>query len=158
MNAKVILEPETRAKLLNPILSPMKKRELRQELVKDSIRRAVGGVRTKQELIAAAGYQPNRSSSEYANGLNLITSMIKRRIISHNPTNQFKKRWAVLEDVKITPPSITESVIPKEITLALQPQEDVNKVKLVDMAKDFAWRENSDSLRDFISYMEKAVK
>jgi len=158
--SRLILTPETRAKLSNPVLSAVKKRQLREEMIKDSIRSAVGGMRTKQELIVAAGYSPDAKTNDYAKGHTLIGSMLRRGIISHNKTNAFKKIWTVHEDVRVTPSpkQVAAAIVVKEPVVALKEQEELDKVKLVDMAKEFAWRENSDSLREFIAYMEKAVK
>lgn len=163
--SKITISPETREKLNNPVLSPMKKRELRRELVKDSIRKAIGGTRTKQELIAAAGYNAYRSSNEYANGLNLIDGMIKSGIISHNPTNAFKKVWTVIEDVKVTPSpkKVAQEIVSPvetklELTVEERPKVQVNKGTLLNLAKEFAWKNNSDSLREFIVYAENRLK
>tara|TARA_B100001245_G_C22894477_1_gene431580 strand:- start:5386 stop:5877 length:492 start_codon:yes stop_codon:yes gene_type:complete len=163
MNARLVITPETRAKLNNPVLSPTKKRELREQLIKDRIRKAAGSGVTKQELIATAGYSPKTTSNEYANGLGLIASMIQRGVISHLPTKGFKKVWSVAEDVKSKrekPKDIDMPlpIISKEATVSRQEPTEINRVKLVDMAKEFAWRKNSDSLREFISYIEDTVK
>lgn len=165
--SKVTISQETRAKLLNPILSPARKRELREELIKDSIRRATHGYRTKQELIAAGGFNPDAKSGSYASGFGMINSMIKRGVISHESTNAFKKRWTILADMKVTPSpkQIAKTIVPTvapaagtEVMVALEEYKEVDKIKLVDMAKEFAWRENSDSLRDFVAYMQNAIK
>jgi len=166
MNAsKVIITPETREKLNNPVLSPLKKRQLREEMIKDSIRKAVGGVRTKQELVAAAGFNPSGTTNDYANGLGLITSMIKRGIINHNPTSSFKKVWSVTEDVKVTPSpkKVAQEIVAPvetkpELTVEERPKVQVNKGTLLNLAKEFAWKNNSDSLREFIVYAENRLK
>lgn len=167
--SKLTISPETRTQLNNPALSQAKRRELREQKVKESIRTSIGGRRTKQELVVAAGYDSNTKSSGYANGLGLVNSMIKRGIISHNNTNQFRKVWEICAEVKPrvtpSPTKIAHSIFGKkeepveaEIVVELKEQLTLDKVKLIDMAKDFAWRENSDSLREFIAHMEKAVK
>ena len=158
---KLVISQETRARLNNPVLSPAKKRLLREEMIKESIRKAPGGIRTKQELIVAAGYNPKSRTKDYANGLNLISSMVKRGVIYHATTDSFKKRWFVANEVKVTPSprSIAKELFgPKEVKVEPKEKLPVSAVELVQLAKDFAWRENSDSLRDFIAYMQNVVK
>jgi len=160
--SKLIISQETREKLLNPVLTPMKKRELREELIKDSIRKAVAGSRTKQELVAAAGFNPDATSNDYANGNGLVNSMIKRGIISHNPTRSFRKTWTVCEDVRVTPTpkQVADAIVQPEKEIIVQTKEkvQVNKGTLINLAKEFAWKNNSDSLRDFIMYTENRLK
>lgn len=171
MNAsKVIITQETRDRLNNQALSPMKKRQLREQMIIESIRRAVGGTRTKQELIAAAGFNPVGTSNDYANGLALITSMVRRGIITHNDTSAFKKNWTVLSDVKIkpavtpTPEAIAQEIVaPKVenapgIVVEEKPKVQVNKGTLINLAKEFAWEKNSDSLREFIDFTKSRLK
>ncbi len=159
---KLTISQETREKLNNPVLTPMKKRELREEMIKDSIRSAVGGVRTKQELVAAAGYNPDAKSSNYASGIGHIGSMVKRGIISHNNTNAFRKTWVVCEDVKTkaveNKSQMPVPIIPKDIMVIREEPTDVDRVKLIDMAKQWAWDNNSDSLRDFIAHAQNTLK
>ena len=142
------------------MLSPTRKRELREEMIKDRIRNTVDGACTKQELVASAGLNPDARSNEYAKGVAMINSMVKRRIISFLPTTQFRKTWSVVTDVKVTPSpkEMAASVMPKDIMVALQEYPTVEKMKLVDMAKEFAWQNNSDSLREFIQYVQNAIK
>jgi hypothetical protein len=159
--SKVTITPETRAKLDAPALSPSKWRQLREELIKDCIRNRSGGAATKQELVAAAGLNPEATSTEYAKGIHLLKRMVERGIISHNNTNQYRKSWTVIEDVKVKPSPkqvASEVVIPEEVTVELKEYNHLTSMKLVEMAKEFAWRTNSDSLREFIAYTENAIK
>lgn len=166
MNARVIITQETREKLDNQALSPLKKRELREQMVIESIRKAVGGERTKQELIAAAGYSPVGTSPDYARGLGFLQGMIKRKVIMHNDTSTFKKVWTVLADVKVkplvtpTPQAVAQEVVAPapELTVEEKPKVQVNKGTLINLAKEFAWKHNSDSLRDFIVFAENRLK
>lgn len=167
MNAsRVIITQETRERLNNEALSPMKKRELREQMVIESIRKAVGGTRTKQELIAAAGYNPLGSTPDYASGLQLITSMIKRGLITHNATSTFKKNWTVIGDVKVkpivtpTPEAVAQEIVAPtpELTVEEKPKAQVNKGTLLNLAKEFAWEKNSDSLREFIDFAKNRLK
>lgn len=191
--SKVTITKETRAKLDNPILTKEKKNKLRQEMIKDFIRNAESGLATKQELVAAAGYNPDGTTQEYAQGLGMVNRMVRHNVISHNPTVERKKTWVVNEDVHTAPtikPALPEMAaeIVAEAEAASKPVEDVveepvvvepvteipqapqgaivelkefptlTSMKLVDMAKEFAWRNNSDSLRDFIDFIENAIK
>lgn len=167
MNAsRLVISPETREKLNNPVLSPMKKRQLREQMIIESIRKAVGGSRTKQELIVAAGFSPDAKTNSYAAGHTLINSMIKRGLITHNATNAFRKNWTVLADVKVTPSAkavAQEVVTPKaevkpELVVEERPKVVVNKGTLLNLAKEFAWKHNSDSLRDFVVFAENRLK
>lgn len=125
----------------------------------------MSGACTKQELIAAAGYNVS-NAQDYAKGFNLIGRMIKRKIISHNQTTLYRKYWTVTADVKThriptvhpTPEEVAAKIMPKEVMVELREFETVGKVKLISLAKEFAWRENTDSLRDFIVHIEKALK
>lgn len=168
MNARVIITQETREKLDNPVLSPAKKRELREQLIIESIRKAVGGTRTKQELIAAGGYDPRGTTASYAAGLQHLSSMVKRGLITHNATSSFKKNWTVLADVKTKPAvtpkpeAVAEEIVKPEVKPELiveeKPKVQVNKGTLLNLAKEFAWKRNSDSLREFIEYAETRLK
>ena len=168
MNAsKVTITQETRERLNNEALSPIKKRQLREQMIIESIRKAVGGTRTKQELIAAAGFSTDARSLNYAKGHTLIGSMIKRGIITHNATTTFKKNWTVLSDVKTvvtpTPKEVAESIVAPvekapEIMIEEKPKVQVNKGTLINLAKEFAWKNNSDSLREFIAFADNRLK
>lgn len=164
--SKLVITSETRAKLNNPVLTPAKKLELREQLIVEYIRKNLRPI-TKQELIVAGGYNASATSQSYANGLNLITRMIKRNVISHNNTKEFRKLWTVTEDVKVRPiaQKITElpAMIPKDSKLSqyqltLEPVQELKKESLIDMAKQWAWENNSDSLRDFIAFAQNRVK
>jgi len=89
--SKVVISQETRRRLDNPALSAENEYKLRQELVKDYIRKSECNEATKQELIAAAGFDPNATSKGYAHGAAFIKSMIKNGIISHAPAACFRK-------------------------------------------------------------------
>lgn len=176
--SKVTISQETREKLDNPTLSWEKKQMLRDELVKDYIRSLEGRQVMKVALVAAAGYAADTKSSGYAAGLNFVNGMIKRGIICHEITDKMQKIWTVIEDVKkhqLEPPVVTPSMVEvaeeaiahaeavkaepvKEAIVELKEFPALTSVKLVDMAKEFAWRNNSDSLREFISYIENAIK
>lgn len=160
--SKLVISPETREKLNNPVLSPMKKRQLREQFIIESIRKAVGGTRTKQELIVAAGFSHDATTNSYAAGHTLINSMIKRGLITHNDTKSFKKNWTVLADVKVTPSpkTVAKEVVgtPQSTQVELKEKAPVSAVELVQLAKDFAWENNTDSLRDFIAYAQKTLK
>lgn len=160
MNAsKVTISHQTRSRLNNPILTRSKKTHLREELVKDAIRRSFGGRCTKQELIAAAGYSPNSKLSGYANGNAFINGMVNRRIITHNNTTSFRKTWTVLEDVKTvkitpTPQQVAKEVVAKEEVKEVDIKKGVNEI-VSRLAKDFVWETGSDSLHDFVEYLSK---
>jgi hypothetical protein len=172
--SKVIISQETREKLNNQALSPLKKRELREQMVIAAIRKAVGGTRTKQELIAAAGYNPAGTSPDYARGLGFLTGMVNRGLITHNDTNTFKKNWTVLADVKTTKakdPEIMPTAVEiakaivapeeekaPEVVVELKEKTHVNKGTLINLAKEFAWKHNSDSLREFIAFADNRLK
>lgn len=166
MNAsKVIITQETRARLNNEALSPAKKRQLREQMIIESIRKAVGGTRTKQELIAAAGYSPDAKSNSYAMGHTLVNSMIRRGLITHNNTRAFRKNWTVLSEVTVTPQpkAVAEAIVEKkkeavELVVEEKPKVIVNKGTLLNLAKQFAWEKNSDSLREFIDYAQTRLK
>lgn len=161
MNAsKVTITAETRAKLDNQALSPARKRELRECMIKERIRNATNGACTKQELVAASGLNPDAKSVEYARGVAMINSMVRRGVISHDNSNKFRKYWTVKEDarVKPTPEQVAQAlIVPKEVVVLLN-EFKMDKIALVDMAKQFAWTKNSDSLREFISYVENAIQ
>lgn len=157
--SKVTISQETRAKLDNPVLTRKKKNKLREELVKDCIRAQRGGIATKQQLIAAAGFDPDARSNGYATGITLLHSMVRKGIISHENTKKFKKTWTVKEDVRVTPTpkQVAREIVKPEAVVELK-EFKMDKLTLVDMAKQFAWTNNSDSLRDFIKYVENAIK
>lgn len=157
MNAsKVTISQETRARLDNPALSPTRKRALKAEMVKEYIRDANGKKKTKQQLIAAAGYSP--VGKGYTAGFAFITGLCKRGIISHNDTKSYKKVWIVNEaPVSPSPKEVAEKIVSGKAIVELK-EFKMDKITLTDMAKQFAWSNNSDSLREFIAYVENAIK
>lgn len=159
MNAsKVTISQETRAKLDNPILTKKRKNKLRKELVKEYIRSAKGGMATRQQLIAAAGFDPSSQSYGYRTGNAFIRNMMRAGIISNDGRSHFKKSWTV-HDVPVTPTpkQVAKTVMPKDPVVELK-EFKIDKITLIDMAKEFAWTRNSDSLREFIDYAKNAIK
>lgn len=164
--SKVTISQETRARLDNPTLTESKRHKLRQELIKDTIRRANGRRLSKQQLIAAAGLDPRTETNDYKRGMALVRSMIRKRQIIQKSGNRLGGGWKVVGDkskqtnvnVRPTPQDMAESVMPKSVAVELQDYKVVDKLTLLNMAKEFAWKENSDSLREFINYIENAIK
>lgn len=157
--SRVTVSLETRAKMANPVLDNNKRRKLRMQLVKEAIIGRKSGKFSKQELIAVAGYDPTPGQSDYWKGAALLRTMLNRRAISHDKTGRRIKVWKVTNAPKpVVQEPLAETVMPKEIVVALQDYKQVEKVALLDMAKEFAWKENSDSLREFIAYVENAIK
>lgn len=181
--SKLTFSKETRMKLASPALSPMAKRKLRQSRVLDFIRETPGHEATKFDLIAAAGYDVT-NSTEYQNGWGLVTGMVKRGVIvphdHENPTSKRKKQWIISSDVRVIEAIPPRPGYPAEAFNHLpdtggsdgaedksepnieQPAdgETITEIstahaELLGLAKDFAWKQNSDSLREFIAWMER---
>lgn len=172
--SKLIISTETRKRLSNPVLSPMKKRQLREDMIIECIRKAAGEAITKQQLMVAAGYDSKYGTSGYSQGFTLISSMINRGIISHNGTKSFKKVWTCNADVKVKKPATPVAEAPKADTKMesldasatimqngldqYKKSGEVVKKYISDRAKDFVWEKNSDSLREFLKYIETSVQ
>ena len=176
MNAsKVTISQETRAKLDNPTLDEEKKRRLRYEMVFEAIRKANSKNKklTMQQLIVAAGFSGDsvRDNSDYANGRYHIQRMMKLNLISRNNTPKYAKVWTINNDTPADTKPVEEKnenaiinykdklTFPKKdgitmLTEAPVRPTPVREKSLTDQARDFAWLYNSDSLRDFVRYME----
>jgi len=159
--SRVKISQETRSKLNNPVLDSRKKSELRVRLVLDKINNNPGVRFTKQELLATAGYNPSTNTQNYQTGLAFIRNMEKRGLIAHNNTRTFRKHWFVLSEatIKTTPKQVAKSILAKSQLAEKPVVEEVDIKKGVQEivtrpAKDFVWETNSDSLHEFVKYLQ----
>lgn len=152
--------------LNSPLLSKSKKRELKENLVKEYIRSKPAGMPIPpSKLIVAAHYDPN---TQYQSGWAFVNNMVKKGIIlKEKIVRSDSSYWTVPGDATtVVPPTekSTEDLIgddqainrvwPSEpLNSIIDPPKDVSWI--ITKAKEFAWRENSDSLREFIDYIIK---
>jgi hypothetical protein len=147
----------------NPILkSKSAKSKLRRTRVIDFIKEyPVGSKFTKSDLIYAAGY----TQQQYGQGFAFIQRMEKDGIIFIENTKKFKKEVNVLKDPRqdgrttvIAPPA-TDEPVPTEDAPEDAEDEVMAKdidfiIKIEKIARTFAWKENSDSLREFVKSLK----
>jgi len=172
--SRLTFSEELVKKMQNPGISKKRKRELRTELILDYIRsKPAGSILSKMELVNAARYNKNSKASGYI----FIDSLIKKGIIKAEKAgigNQSGYEWTIPGDAtslnNVTQPKVDENKpdVP-EITPVLNcncgcnAQNEINSevtidndeyiTTLIQTAKDFTWRTNSDSLRGFIDWL-----
>lgn len=171
--SKVSFFSETKLALTNPILSKKKKRELRINRLKDYIRsQPVGTTFRMMDLMAAAGYDP-ANSGQYASGFGFLTALNKRGIIDIERTTSYQKLVTIPGDEttrKISDlPEVTTPEKDEEVVATSQEEDkpseqreihftrleyqvvDVETVRMIEnLAREFSWTHDSDSLREFI--------
>lgn len=160
--SKVRISQETRARLDNPILTNAKRGLLRRELIREAIRKHGNYKLSRQQLVAAAGFNPDTTTLDYRNGLNLISRMEKSNQIKQIDGSRRGGRWIVIEGrISPSPKQVALKIVDKEQpepVVELKEFKKLSNLALIDMAKEFAWQNNSDSLREFIRYVSGAIK
>lgn len=178
--SKVSFTRHTRELLNARPMSRTARSKLRVQRVKEYIRELPFGECQKADLIAAAGYD-TRVQQQYANGWAFIQRLIRTKVIQategSNPKNSYVKKWVVLGDVTVTKTakqfnedgdipgielkgvnSITVhdvNVEPENEVPTPGPVREPVLVDLIQSAKDFAWNTNSDSLREFVAWVQR---
>lgn len=170
--SKVSFSNQTRALINARPLSRNKRVKLRQQRVMDFIRETPNGEVRKRDLIEAAGFNPH-NEREYARGWAIIGTMIRKKMIvasdGSNPKNSYLKQWTIPGDVVTRPDAVPHPAPAEEVEQKAEevPTETTGKMygisieqyapdDIREKAKEFAWRENSDSLREFIAWLEKS--
>ena len=158
--SKITISPQTRM-LQASSLSKGKRSKLREELIKEYIRSKPAGYEFSiGDLLRAGGYTNN----QYGTGWAFVQRMIKaKRIIGLGKSpGKRKQAYAIPGDAlvntkegpKLNPEPITSALISEKIDKSHIPQ-NLGLRWVEDEARQFAWLENSDSLRQFIDYLNK---
>ena len=137
----VEVKPETMSFYKNRITGK-RKRELRYEVVKRVISEKPAGTRIKlMEFGNALGIE------SYGNLNGIIKTMLKNNIIGRVELSPKTYSYYIKDAsaVTTTPPS---KVVAPEPIATEQPSS------LADKAKEFAWKNNTDSLRAFIDWLD----
>lgn len=152
--SKVTLTDQTRARLQNPTLGRLRRQELRRELVMEYIKtKPNGSIFTTGEINKVAFPEGHLRS----NVLKFIKAMKRDHLI----------------DIEAIPNTYKYILIPTDATTVKKPEQKLEPVwkaapeseqpttqasdapmTLSDYARDFAWEKNSDSLREFITFMD----
>jgi hypothetical protein len=143
--SKLTIDPEhLRFKKL-----PLKKRaELRKRNVIDLIRSKPIGT-----PIANYEFQTVMATRGSGHTSLILKKMLEKGVITRVPADgKSGSSYVVNADVKTKPKQIDTppQVEPQEITAT-----PTDFKTLEDYAKDFSWKQGSDSLREFVTYMEK---
>lgn len=169
MNAgKVTLSPEMLEHLSNPMLSNKKKRQLRINRVVDYVSQLNGRPAPIINLIYAAGYDA-KIEARYKSGWGFIRRMVSAKQITlrkdggdmywglgdNNSTELVE--LPAQETVQAAPAEPIETpkdarVVTGSTATGPNPFYDLRQSIYVE-AKEFAWEHNSDSLREFISWL-----
>lgn len=170
--SKVTVTPET---MVRNTLTPKRKKELRQRLIMDYIRkRPAGAMIHMDKLIYAGGW----TTKQYGSGWAFIQRMARDGIITiEGYPKTTNKSFTIPGDSNIIQPAtptadqVADAVVgaieadvadedkPKQPSFSLKTDslDDFSKMAAgwaVQRAKSFAWAKNSDSLREFVEHLE----
>lgn len=160
--SKVKFSQETKAALNARPLSKAAKAKLRRERVKDYIRSQPAGAIIKQtELAAAAGYDQSQG-----HGWAFVNRMIKNGHITKDTSEgAHRPSWTVKGDARVVRQK-AEVKVPDQPMPTPEPTqhfrfEATSTSEFAEaangwtkqLAKEFAWQYNSDSLREFIKWL-----
>lgn len=154
---KLKISNETRRALLNPVLTKKQKQDLRVRRVVEKIRSSPYVLLSKQELIVAAGYNPDSSSREYKSGVAFISNLCRRGIIMNDGSKGLRKHWSVVADMKVTPPKQVAEQVVENTVEKLTEEEIADGVAtlVMKLAKDFVWETGSNDLHEFVASLSK---
>lgn len=171
--SRISFSNHTREMLANPILDKKKKSQLRENRVKDYIRSRPHGAAKLYDLIAAAGYRVD-VPGQYASGWAFVNRMVRDGVIRkqdlEDEPRSYLKQWVIPEDAKIIKPAN----VPEEGNKTENPVDEspdrgqalftvatsiaqFSHEDLLTKAKKFAWERNSDSLREFMTWLQEDV-
>ena len=114
--------------------------KLRRENIKALIRSKPAGT-----VLGLADFAAATQSTE-ASAYSMLKTLIKRGEVIKIPDDQHNRRYSYVVNEPVSKRSIKEP--------AAAPAKAYDHAALVAKAKDFAWSNNSDSLREFIKWME----
>lgn len=156
--SKVTLNQDMRNALNNPILDKKKKRELKIKRIKEYIMSKPNGTKmSMKDLMYEAGYDVDR---QYAVGWVFVNNLIKKRIIIATDIPKSMKKTFVVPGTTIKEPDnpVESSNTPEDDAMVVSDVSEKKNYKLIEVveakAKQFAWENNSDSLREFIKFLK----
>jgi hypothetical protein len=138
-------------------MSPGKRAQLRRQNIIDLIRSKAAGT-----FIPMSEFQAVTQHKKASGAWSLIQGMIKAKIISRVPIDGTynKYSYVVNEDVKTIKSAVTSAApteMPSSMTASTSRTRttvETPQKSLTSYAREFAWESNSDSLRDFIKWMD----
>lgn len=168
--SKVIISQDMQDYINNPKISTERRMQLRADRVVEYIKSKPAGEYIKKlDLVHAAGYV---TENNRARGYSFIDSLISSKKISCHQDSRTRMSWSV-NDSKISntekpsanldkpkKPPIKDSEEPSKNEIDI-PRGCRVKKQLADIkyeAQQFAWNYSSDSLREFINYLERERK
>jgi hypothetical protein len=138
--SKIDIQPRTMAYYTQP-MNKIKRRNLREKLVVEYIKSRPAGTRiSNDELQRIAGFNSTGAISM------MLQSMIKRGIIGRNQIGRKGYSYFVNDAVTVKPADVPAQPKP---TISEPTNIPTN---LESLARDFSWRYNSDSLREFVKW------
>lgn len=168
--SKLTLSPEMLEAINKPGLTRKQKTKLRVNAIKDFIRsQPVGTPLSVKEIVEAGGYQ------SYGSGSVAVSKFIKKGFISrHKSSESYKSVWSIPGDANVvvpplpkedwhTPENVERKIdeLPEVETPILGDAEDMELgrdmafiIRVQKAAMTFAWKDNSDSLREFVKSLK----
>lgn len=152
--SKVTIDPNT---MRSAVMSNKRKRELRTELVKAYIRSVPSGSPiTIKELGLAAQFTDKQAASanQFVTRL-VLNGVLQRERIPHKNASYWTipgDAETVDEDHTWNPPAraVAEAALPVETDF----DQSHNPTMVEERAKQFAWDKDSDSLREFVAWLQ----
>jgi hypothetical protein len=137
--SKLTVSPD---KLRFQKMSPTKRLLLRRKNVIDLIKSKPYG-----SPITLAEFQAVTQLRGSGGVHSLLMSMVKKGMITKEKTNHRNIAWTVTGEPRIVKPARHPVEPPKEV-------ETMQIKSLEEYAREFSWQHNSDSLREFVKFMD----
>ena len=165
--SRVVISRETRQQLANnPLFTSRKaKSRFRAQRIIDYVNSKPSGATFGiSELLSVAGY----TDSQYATGWAFVRRLEKSGILWIEKNNKFKKQVVVCKNAdgsklstvkQVKEPRTEETVSPEVIEekakraeiAMIDERKAIFREEVKTLAKEFAWSNNSDSLREFVN-------
>ncbi len=168
--SKVIISHDMQDYINNPKISTVRRMQLRADRVVEYIKSKPAGEYIKKlDLVHAAGYITENSR---ARGYLFIDSLISSKKIYCHQDSRARMSWSV-NDSKVSNTEKPSEKLDKPKKPPVKDKEELSESKvditksrgvkkqLADIkyeAQQFAWNYSSDSLREFINYLERERK
>jgi hypothetical protein len=141
--SRVTISAKTKEALAYKGLDFKKRQQVKRERVYAFLSLQPNHQATISDLIAAAGYRTD-DTKQYNSGHAFISTMIKRSLIGNQGERSYKKTWWTIKDL----PKV------KDIELPQHKPEVPKQPPLLQLAQEYVWTHDSDSLREFIKWLE----
>lgn len=145
--SKVHLSAETLQAMNRPMTSDQRYALRRQRAIDFIKSKPTGTKLSIGDICRAAGVYPSSSQNFFMNKMKADGTLTQ-----HKNLDDLFGSWTVNEDVKtsLMPSLSSDFKAPRSLTLDPPPQEK----DIVGLAKDYYWQTSSDSLREFIKWLD----